>query len=66
MDIKEFENMWINSHSIIDDGYLIVHIKGDIRIYCDNYSIERLNIVYFYRNHRLIGIANLDDIVTIL
>jgi len=66
MDVKEFQDAWNNGHSIIDNDYAIVIIKGDIRIYCDNYSIERLNFVYFYRNHRLIGVAHLDDIITVL
>jgi len=66
MKVNEFEDAWKNSVSEREGSdHKVILIVNDIKIYADNYSIERNETVYFYLSHRLSAVANLKDIITI-
>jgi len=66
LNIKEFENQWNNVYNIKDNEHIIVIVRSEIRIYCDNYSIERADTLGFYMNHKIIAIVPLNDVITVL
>jgi len=66
MKVNEFEDAWKNSVSEREGSdHKVTFTVNDIKIYADNYSIERSQTVYFYLSHRLSAVANLKDIVAI-